>query len=406
MARPKKQKLKQRADGRFRCKYKGIPFYSYISSDDAIAQREEYKRQEAAGEFKRANPTVRDYADAWLPSARAKIRATSMRANKTHLQHLCDVIGDLYMREVRPSDVRRVYSEKYLGASNGYIRHAKSLFSAMFSAAVDDGIIRTNPVKAESAQPHKGTEGHYRAITPEERKLIETVALDLPASAVARIMLYSGLRPQEIKALRVEDIDQAAGVICVRRFIHKDRANSYAEDEIGKNKKAARDVPLFPPVLEAVKGKTGYIISNHGELVTPSVWDNEWRTYKNAIERHLNGMQRRWYGKTREHKALLAAGKPLPEWKTFDVVPYDLRHSFVTWCRDNGVELHTCIEWMGHADATMIMQIYDDPAARSKIEAEKLIKKCFKGSAEGSKAKTSAESAAPTSASNDTSTAS
>ena len=257
----------------------------------------------------------------------------------------------------------------------------------MFGAAVDDGIIRSNPAKAESARPHEGSEGHHRSITPEERHLIETVALDCPASVVARIMLYSGLRPQEIKALRVEDIDQKAGVIHVRNFIHKDKANSYKEDKTGKTKKAVRDVPLFPPVTEAIQGKKGLIISNHGKLVTPSVWDNEWATYKNAIERHLNGMQRRWYGRTKEHKALLAEGKPLPEWKTFDVVPYDLRHSFVTWCRDNGVEIHTCIEWMGHKDASMIMKIYDDPTARSKNEAEKLIKKLFSGSDRGSETK-------------------
>jgi len=46
--------------------------------------------------------------------------------------------------------------------------------------------------------------------------------------------------------------------------------------------------------------------------------------------------------------------------------------------QDNGVELHTCIEWMGHADATMIMKIYDEVSDnRSKKEAEKLEKILF-----------------------------
>ena len=376
MPRQAKQKLKKRPDGRYVCVYHGRFFYGY-TPDEALQNREDYKRQEAAGEFHRKNPTVKEYAESWMLNSREKTRKTSQNAKKTHLNHLCDIIGDLYLREVKPSDIKKVYTEKYLSASNSYILHAKALYAALFAAAMDDGLIHSNPVKAPSARPHKGSEGHHRSITPEERKLIETIALDLPASAVARIMLYSGLRPQEIKALRVEDIDKENGVIHVRRFIHKDKANRYEEDDIGKTKKASRDVPLFPPVLNAVKGKKGLIISNHGKLVTPSVWDNKWQTWRNAIERHLNGMQKRWYGKTKEHKALLAAGLPLPAWKSFDVVPYDLRHSFITWCRDNGVELHACIEWMGHSDAEMIMRIYDDPTARSKIEAEKLIKKVF-----------------------------
>ncbi|MBR5344835.1 MAG: tyrosine-type recombinase/integrase [Clostridia bacterium] len=65
----------------------------------------------------------------------------------------------------------------------------------------------------------------------------------------------------------------------------------------------------------------------------------------------------------------------MPPWREFTVVPYDLRHSFATWCRDNGVELHTCVEWMGHTDAQMILKIYDEVSStRSQIEAEKLEK--------------------------------
>lgn len=376
MPRQKKQRLKRRADGRYCCVYKGKFFYG-TTEDEAFAARDEYKRQEAAGEYKRENPTVADYAASWLKTTRTKLRQKSRDINKIHIRHLCAVIGGLYMKEVRPSDIRQVYTTEYASVSNGYIRHARALFSSIFAAAVDDGIIRSNPVRAESAKPPSGTDGHHRAITPEERSMIETVALDLPASLAARVLLYTGLRPQELKALRAEDIDFDAGWIHVRRFVHVKSSNSYEEDTTGKTARAARDVPLFPPVAEALKTKKGLIISHNGNLITPSVWRNNWRTYTNAIEYRLNGMQRRWYGKTKAHKAILAAGEPLPPWRSFDVTPYDLRHSFVTWCRDNGVELHTCIEWMGHADASMIMRIYDDPTARSQKEAEKLIKKCF-----------------------------
>ena len=66
------------------------------------------------------------------------------------------------------------------------------------------------------------------------------------------------------------------------------------------------------------------------------------------------------------------------------MVPYDLRHSFCVMCRDNGVELNTCIRWMGHADAKMVLRIYDEVSdARSAREAAKLENRLF-GSQNGS----------------------
>ena len=377
MPRPKKQHLKQRKDGRFCCVYHGIQFMDK-DEDKALAKRDDYIRQLKAGEYRRENPTLKEYADKWIKISKVGIRETSIRKNKIHLAHLCNVIGEMYLQDVRPSDIKRVYSTHYKDSSKSYISHARSLYAALFNSAVEDGIIRTNPVKSEAAKPHKGTSGSHRAITEEERNLIETVALDLPASVVARVMLYTGLRPQEVKALSMNDIDFERKIIHVRSFVHIKGSNAYEIDKTGKTKKAVRDVPLFPPAEEALKGREGYLIANHGKLVTPSVWDNEWKTYRNAIERHLNGLQKRWYGRTKEHKELLKNGSTLPQWREFTVVPYDLRHSFVTWCRDNGVELHTCVEWMGHRDATMIMHIYDNPTDRSKTEAEKLTKKLFK----------------------------
>jgi hypothetical protein len=38
-------------------------------------------------------------------------------------------------------------------------------------------------------------------------------------------------------------------------------------------------------------------------------------------------------------------------------------------CRDNGVELHTCIEWMGHATPKMIISVYDS-VTKNRVQTE------------------------------------
>ena len=63
----------------------------------------------------------------------------------------------------------------------------------------------------------------------------------------------------------------------------------------------------------------------------------------------------------------------MPPWKEFDIVPYDLRHSFCVMCRDAGVEINTCRRWMGHADAKMILKVYDSVSEdRSEQERKKI----------------------------------
>lgn len=372
MPRAKKQHLKRRKDGRYCCVYKGKQFMG-LTEDEAFAKRDEYKRIEAQEEYIRQNPTVSEYADRWLPIAKVGIRMKSYNENVTIMNHLLILIGEKHIKNVRPSDIKRVYSTRFATVSDGYIKHARALYAAMFGAAVDDGLLRSNPVKAEAAKPHKGKTGSHRAITPEERHLIETVATDHPMHVAALIMLYAGLRPQEVKALRMEDIDTENDIIHVRQFVHVSGINRYEVSAEGKTPRATRDIPLFKPIKDAIKGKTGLILPGKGKAATPTAWKCAWRSYCNQIEFHINGMQRRWYGRNAEHLALIRAGKPLPPWKTFDVTPYDLRHSFVAWCRDNGAELNTVVRWMGHTNATMILHIYDEVTSdRSKKEAEKL----------------------------------
>ena len=94
------------------------------------------------------------------------------------------------------------------------------------------------------------------------------------------------------------------------------------------------------------------------------------------MEKEINGIDRRWYGRTKEQKELAEQGK-LPEWVSFTVTPYDLRHSFATMCRSMKppIEMHTVIAWMGHADSKMILSVYDSVTDdRDKSEGNRLRK--------------------------------
>ena len=140
-------------------------------------------------------------------------------------------------------------------------------------------------------------------------------------------------------------------------------------------------VPLFPPLKMALKGKSGCLITSaHGERVTHTTWRVVWNSYKTQMETAINGIDKRWYGRTKAQKKLAEEGKLKP-WVEFNIVPYDLRHSFCVMCRDADppVEINTVIRWMGHADEKMILRIYDEASDyRSEKEAERLKKTLFR----------------------------
>ena len=376
MARAKKLKPTKRADGRYVCRYKGQYFYS-ADPDDCIRQREEYKEAEKHGRI--ASYFVREYALQWLERAYPNVTPSTKHGLKTHLLKLINAIGDLPVSEVKPSYIKAIYSDHYAGLSNSYIKGAQQLYSALFDSAVADGLILSNPARDKTAKPHKGTYTGHRAITAQERTWIETLCTDHRAHPVAMAMLYAGLRPQEAKALNIDkDVDFKNETITIRETAHLDPENGakYTFTGKGKTERANRQIPLLPPLKRALTGKHGYLVTSaHGERVTRTTWRVLWNSYVHSMETAINGVDRRWYGQTREHKKILEDGGKLPEWIPFTVVPYDLRYSFATFCRDMTppIEIHTVIAWMGHADAKMILKVYDAVTDdRDKNEAERL----------------------------------
>jgi integrase len=375
MPREKKQQLKKRPDGRYACRYKNEWFYSY-DKDDCLKLREDFKKAEQRKRIMRY--FVREYALNWFERYNPDATPSTKNGVKIHLQKLIDVIGDLPVSEIIPSDIKRVFSEKYAGLANSYIKSGKQVICSVFDAAVADGLLTTNPARDRTAKPHAGKVGGHRSITPQEREWINTLCTEHRAHGVAMAMLYAGIRPQEAKAIKIErDVDFVNDTLTVRETAHNDPQNvqKYAYTAQGKTDKANRQIPLLNPLKTALNGKHGYLITSaHGERVTKSTWRVVWNSYKAHMETAINGMPQRWYGRTKQHKAILAAGGTLPEWISFTVTPYDLRHSFCTMCRDMKppIELHTVIRWMGHADATMVLKIYDDESGREKEEAERL----------------------------------
>lgn len=356
MPRQKKQHLKQRKDGRYCCRYHGLQFMG-ASEEEALALREEYKRQEKNA---LARPEMFSaYAKKWIVAYKSHLTAAPYNTHVRILNKFLDTIGDKAMQEITPSDVSAFY-QLYAGMSASSIHSARDTIKGVFKAALADGVIEKDP--SASVTPPKGTKGTHREITKEERALIHAVGHRLRPAVM--VMLYAGLRRGEAMALDLDrDVNFVNLTITVREAV---RFDDIGNPIIVQPKTAAgiRTVPMLEGLAHELEGKHGLLCpSAEGKLMTESAWSRAWESYLYSLGKQKNGGTRRW-----------AKGP----WEPVNIRAHDLRHSYCTMLYDSGVDLKTAMLWMGHADQTMTMQIYTHLTDTRRKEAENALRNAQK----------------------------
>lgn len=319
-------RLTKQADGRCRAWYKGKRFDGK-TPEEAKAKRDAYKYECEHGIERPEMITVIDLAEQWLPVAKVNIDRRTYNQYVTVMEKMTVIIGNKLVAAVTPADIKKVWAS-FSGLSQSYINKAKFLYMAFFQYAIDNRYCTSNPIMAESAKPHKGTKGSHRCLTKTEINLIETVPHRVQAAAI--IMLKAGLRRGEVLALRKKDIhDDRIHVHTAVKFMNN-------RPVIGetKNESSDRSVPLFTSILPYLQSVSDYVLPDaKGGLCSETAFNRAWDSYLHTLS--------------------VAAGHPV------SFRPHDLRHTFVTICRDKGIDIHTVMAWCGHASERMILQIYD-----------------------------------------------
>lgn len=362
-------KLKQRPDGYFCAWYNGKQFLGKTESE-ARRKRDDYKYEVEHGIDQIEPKSVADYASEWLPVAKAGASKTTYNQYATIMEKLTAVIGDKLISAVSPADIKKVWVS-YVGRSQSYINKASFLYKSFFQHALENGYCRFNPVLSESSKPHKGTKGTHRCLTDKEITLIETVNHRVQPAAM--FMLKAGLRRGEVLALQKSDIhDDRIYITKAVRFVNNRPVVGQT-----KNESSERTVPLFAGLLPYIDNIEKYVLPDEkGKSCSETAFKRAWESYLSDLCTYNNGTQKRWYHLTKEWKQSHpgeyqhylelkeknedeAEEYRLTGWEEISFRPHDLRHTFVTKCRDKGIDIHICMEWCGHASERMILQIYD-----------------------------------------------
>ncbi len=171
-------------------------------------------------------------------------------------KHLMPFFGAMKTNAILPSHVREWVSDRVAaGVSPATIRHTKIVLSAIFTTALNDGVVQLHPCRGVKTPtvPRK----QFRIVTPAQFDAIYDALPDEQSRLLMEVAIDSGLRWGELTELRVADLDPVSRILTVSRAVvmlnpkfHPD-GGRFMVKPYPKNK-LSRRLKLSAPVAQRV----------------------------------------------------------------------------------------------------------------------------------------------------------
>jgi len=234
------------------------------------------------------------------------------------------------------------------------------MIKSIFDKAEANDMVLKSP--ARHIEKPKGTDAELRALTPEERRVFEEVSKTHKMGDMLCMTFACGLRPQEVRALKWENIDFIKKRIFVKNAIE---GGKNIEKET-KTKAGVRKVPIpawYLDRLLRIKKDEGIVFpsSATGEVMTTQNYYRLWHAFKRKMDVALGAEKYRNQIKIETSKI------------DTDLSPYYLRHTYCTDLAVSGVDLKTASYLMGHSSIAVTAKIYTHVNEQMLLNAEKVM---------------------------------
>lgn len=239
-------------------------------------------------------------------------------------------LGSLRLNEIDVITLKKWQGQLVPKYAKKSIMAARNILNILLEEAIDEGYLKDNPLKRVKV-PKIAKPSLYRVdpFSLEEIELIVREATDWHRNYVI-VAFFTGMRPEELIALRWDDVSFAMNEISIERTM---RLGILGDT---KTNASNRVITMLPMVKEALRHqylRTGLqdgnvFLSNVGEpFKTPLSINERWkRIVKRSGVRYRN--------------------------------PYQTRHTFASIMLSNGESLLWVSKTMGHKDATTTLSRY------------------------------------------------
>lgn len=361
--------------GRYRKRVKG-PDGKYVAvygltTEELTERLSEAQRQIEDDVFRRDNPTVKEYSERWLTMHSSHVRVTTMRdyTFKVNNYIAAPPLGDMYMAEVTPDDVKLALAKAAEKSASVY-RGVQMLFKMIFGSAEDSDIIDKSPCRKLNPKGGKPPVEKTALTDAQVNTLLDAIK-GLPPYPFVMLCLYAGLRREEALALQWDSVylDDAAPRIVVCRAWHTEHNRPVVTTDL-KTKASKRTIPIPPQLVACLKevkasSTSPYVIANRtdGGPLSGTQWTRLWKyvtvrsTKERTYTRYVNGQKIK-------HTVTPVLGERAVHNNTvvysidFHVTPHQLRHTYITNLLLAGVDVKTVQYLAGHEHAKITLDIY------------------------------------------------
>lgn len=325
----------------------------YANSYLELKEKMRTDRFREPGESANSGRKLSEYADEWLCTVKLKCKISTYNKYKSICgNHILPALGAYPAESVTVRQIENfIYEKSYLSPKTR--NDILSVLKMILLFADRDGCRVANIRNLSVKQEHKQT----RVLSAEEQKTLTAFLLsdsDLCKTGIY-LSLCTGIRIGELCALQRKNISFENSLLTMtatmqRVQIDGDKGKTQVITAEPKSKNSVRDIPLTETVCGILKKnysalpEDAYLLSGRvDKFIEPRLLEYRFRSYTNEC-----GLE--------------------------NVNFHALRHTFATRCVENGFEIKTLSEILGHVNVNITLNRYVHSSMDMKrFNMEKLI---------------------------------
>lgn len=342
--------IRQRSDGRWEARYttpdgRQRSVYAKTEAEVTRKLRGQLHDLDSGAWREPSKMTVKDWMEIWLKDYQSH---TTARTQKTYSDlvrlYINPIIGPMKLSTVMPMHVRRVVNAMTAkGLSANYIHHCHGVMSVSFNAAMEAGLLKTNPAKG--VKTPRVVRKKYTIVDRDSIPAFIAAAKEDVNGLAMIFLLLTGLRAGEERGLKWSDIDLDDKRMSINRQLPSKGKPAFVLPKDG----STRTIELPPEAVELLrqqkKDQAALRLAAGEKWVSNDIVDG-------LVFRSARG----WFlSESVLHKAVKAVGEKIgmPA-----LHPHDLRHSYAVAALRSGIDIKTVQNNLGHRNAVMTLDTY------------------------------------------------
>lgn len=366
--------VRQRPDGRWEARAtvggKRVSFYAERQSDALKAMRAAQKAADDGAYFEPKRVTVAAWLDTWLAEyVGPSVKPLSLSAYQSRVNtHIKPALGHIRLQELNPTQIQAFYNSlsRKKNLSPKTVKNVHGILHKCLGQAVKLRYLGYNPCdccelpRMERREIQPLTETEIRAFLAEIRE-------GEPLRDLFTVALFTGMREGEICGLAWDGVNFRAGTITVKQQLQREKKKGGCHYIATTKNDRTRTITAAPYVMGILREI--FTEQKRQHLLAGLAWKNEW----NLVFVRPDGSFIPPQTALKRFKAAAARiGRP-------DARFHDLRHTYAVTALQEGDDVKTVQQNLGHATASFTLDVYGHVSEKMKEESaarmEKFIEK-------------------------------